>query len=468
VEGGRARSHEGTGIGLALVKELVRLHGGTIDLQSELGRGTTVTVSVPLGSAHLPAQAIETTPTPAAASWRGGVFADEAARWLPAADKKNADRTGRAPGATVVGPRPGSARPARVLVADDNGDLRHYIEALLSPHYDVEVVVDGLRALEAARARPPDLVISDVMMPNLDGHGLLRELRADERTRDLPVILLSARAGEDEAIEGLHGGADDYLAKPFSARELVARVRTHIELGRMRQQWTRELARANQELEAFSYSVSHDLRAPLRAIDGFSKLLLSDHGARLDDQGKHYLDRVRAATQRMSMLIDDLLNLSRINRSPVRDETLDLSSLAESILEELRKRDPGRQVFAQVERGLHARGDRRLLAIALENLLSNAWKFTGKTGDAQIHVGKHVEPDSDAFFVRDNGAGFDMSYAERLFSPFQRLHKASDFEGTGIGLAIVQRVVTRHGGRVWAKAAPDEGATFYFTLGAAP
>jgi light-regulated signal transduction histidine kinase (bacteriophytochrome) len=343
--------------------------------------------------------------------------------------------------------------------------MRDYVRRLLIEHYDVTAVSDGALALAAARDQLPDLVLSDVMMPGLDGFGLVRELRTDERTRTIPVILLSARAGEEAALEGLDAGADDYLVKPFSARELSARVRTHLLLARSRRQWAEELAQANKELEAFSYTVSHDLRAPLRAIDGFSAALLESQAARLDDKGRSYLGRVRAATARMSTLIDDILSLSRITRSPCQRMPVSLTETARGILDELHRRDPGRGVVVEVETGLSAQADARLLHVALDNLLGNAWKFTGTRSDARIQFGKTIQDGQTAFFVRDNGAGFDMAYADKLFQPFQRLHPESEFEGTGIGLATVHRVVSRHGGRIWAESAVGAGATFFFTLG---
>ena len=227
---------------------------------------------------------------------------------------------------------------------------------------------------------------------------------------------------------------------------------------------TAQLEAANKELEAFSYSVSHDLRAPLRGIDGFSQALLEDYGDKLDEQGLDYLRRVRAATQRMSRLIDDLLNLSRITRGELRREAVDLSGLAGSVAEQLRQAEPERLVEFRFAEGVTAQGDPRLLRIALENLLGNAWKFTARTADAVIEFGATREGVEDVYFVRDNGAGFDMAYAGKLFGAFQRLHDVREFEGTGIGLATVQRIVRRHGGRVWAEGEPGRGATFYFTL----
>jgi len=352
-------------------------------------------------------------------------------------------------------------------VVDDNADLRDYIVNLLSAHYEVEVAIDGLAALDAARLHKPTLVLSDVMMPGLDGFGLLKALRADPTLRDIPVILLSARAGEESTIEGLEAGADDYLVKPFAARELLARVRTHVELAHQREAVARakDVAEAaNRELESFSYSVAHDLRAPLRSIDGFSQALLEDYADKLDADGKTHLRYVRESAQQMAQLIDDLLALSRVSRGDLRRERTDLATIARIVLARLQKREPERTIALDVPTEVAAVGDARLLGIVLENLLGNAWKFTSKQSAARIELGHRSEVGRSVYFVRDNGAGFDMTYGEKLFGVFQRLHSANEFEGTGIGLATVQRIVRRHGGRVWAEGEVGRGATFYFTL----
>lgn len=228
---------------------------------------------------------------------------------------------------------------------------------------------------------------------------------------------------------------------------------------------TAELAAANKELESFSYSVSHDLRSPLRSIDGFSQALLEDYNDKLDAQAQNYLHRVRAASQRMAQLIDDMLNLSRVSRGEMRREEIDLSRMARDITEQLQRAQPERIVEVKIEDGIEARGDGSLLRIALENLLGNAWKFTSKQPSSRIEFGAQAgDAGEDVFFVRDNGAGFDMAYADKLFGAFQRLHPADEFEGTGVGLATVQRIIRRHGGRIWAESQPGRGATFYFTL----
>jgi len=225
-----------------------------------------------------------------------------------------------------------------------------------------------------------------------------------------------------------------------------------------------ELARANAELEQFSHSVSHDLRAPLRSIDGFSQILLEDYREELDDEGRDYLERVRAASRRMGHLIDDLLNLSRVSRGPLRRETVDLSALVGDVAEELHRSQPEREVEFVVAEGVKASGDARLLRVALQNLLGNAWKFTSREARAKIEFGSFVQGGETVYYVRDDGAGFDMAYAERLFGAFQRLHNDDEFEGTGIGLATVQRVIHRHGGRIRAEGEEGKGAAFYFTL----
>ena len=225
-----------------------------------------------------------------------------------------------------------------------------------------------------------------------------------------------------------------------------------------------QLLSSNSELEAFCYSVSHDLRAPLRSIDGFSQALLDDYADRLDDTGKQYLQRVRAGAQRMAALIDDLLTLSRITRAELERQSIDLSEMASSVANDLSRQDPARDVVFVIAPGLEARADAQLMRTVLENLLGNAWKFTSGRSHARIEFGRTQANGASAFFVRDNGAGFDPAYAGRLFGAFQRLHAAAEFPGTGVGLASVQRVIYRHGGRVWAKGAVNQGATFFFTL----
>jgi light-regulated signal transduction histidine kinase (bacteriophytochrome) len=286
----------------------------------------------------------------------------------------------------------------------------------------------------------------------------------------------TTRQWQDTEIEFVNLIAS-HLGVALEHAELLAKLQGEIvdrqqaeqraqELNQGLQQAVSELKSVNKELETFSYSVSHDLRAPLRSIDGFSQALLEDCVEQLDETGHDYLRRIRLATQKMGQLIDDLLTLSRVIRSDMRRESVDLSRLASQICTDLQRLDPERQVECIIAPGLVDRGDTRLLQVAIENLLNNAWKFTAKKPHAQIEFGlMPSEPNiPPTYFVRDDGVGFDMAYTSKLFSPFQRLHSVNEFLGNGIGLATVQRIVHRHGGQVWTEGSIDRGATFYFTL----
>jgi light-regulated signal transduction histidine kinase (bacteriophytochrome) len=224
------------------------------------------------------------------------------------------------------------------------------------------------------------------------------------------------------------------------------------------------LEASNNELESFSYSVSHDLRAPLRSIDGFSHIILEDYGSQLPPEGREHLERVRAAAQRMAQLIDDLLGLSRVTRSELQPKLINLSVMAENIIAMLRESQPDRQADVSITPDLMVNADPNLINIALENLLSNAWKFTGKNEKTVIEFGQQSKTKERTFYVRDNGAGFDMEYVNKLFGVFQRLHSFSQYPGTGVGLATVKRIIKIHGGRIWAEGEEGKGATFYFTL----
>jgi signal transduction histidine kinase len=288
-------------------------------------------------------------------------------------------------------------------------------------------------------------------------------LRSRERTVGV-VSLMRSASGAAYTIDDQRFAQDvaDRAGLAIDNAELVATLERRVAAR------TAALEAANQELEAFSYSVSHDLRAPLRTIDGFSQLLLSEHAGQLDAEGQHFLERIRTATQRMAMLIDDLLYLARITRVQLRWAPIDLSAIAGQIVAELRRRDSDRATPVHIAPGLTTEGDARLVTVALENLLGNAWKFTAKHAAAEIWLGAEQRDGQEVFTVRDTGAGFDMKYADKLFLPFHRLHSAEQFEGVGVGLATVHRVIVHHGGRIWAESSVDGGAAFFFYLGEPP
>jgi DNA-binding response OmpR family regulator len=388
--------------------------------------------------------------------------------------------------------------PKRVMAVDDSVTyLQELATILRGEGYDVVLAHSGEEAVDMLAVQSVDCILMDVIMPGWGGHETCRRIKASPIARDTPLILLTAFEGPGAMVEGLAGGADDFIAKSMDFDVLRARVRAQIrrkqvedEHRRIREELLRselaateeraarqvaetraslveELERKNEELETFSYSVSHDLRAPLRAIDGFSRALLEDCADKLDATSLDYLQQVLNATSRMGALIDDLLKLSRVGRAEIKRTRVDVSALAQEVADDLRRRDPQRTADVVIAPGLTADADPGLLKIVLENLMGNAWKFTSKVAAARLEVGRRPADGGEAFFVRDNGAGFDAQYAEKLFRPFQRLHGENEFPGTGIGLATVHRIVDRHGGRAWAEGAKGEGATMSFALPAA-
>ncbi|MEJ2509561.1 MAG: PAS domain S-box protein [Gammaproteobacteria bacterium] len=421
-------------------------------------------------------------------------------------------------------------RPVTVEVSFDVAGATHFYESVISPvtgpSGDVELVVvnswditerkqreNELRASEdrfrgLLEAAPDGIVLVDaegrITLANdqieaLFGHPresivgqsvevlIPSRFRADhldhrEAYRSHPTI---RRMGSGMELFGLHADGHEFPVEvslsPLDSRgqgftiaavrDISERKRADEEIRSLNDSLNRrvaELTAVNEELESFSYSVSHDLRAPLRSIDGFSQALLEDYADVLDETGENYLQRLRAASQRMGALIDDLLKLSRITRSEAHVEDVDLAAIAQEVVTDLRAEERRRDVTVHIEQPLPARGDRALLRVVLQNLIGNAWKFSSHRTEPVIRMGRRATEKGTCFYVEDNGAGFDMKYLDRLFGPFQRLHRMDEFDGNGIGLATVQRVIRRHGGQIWATGEEDRGACFCFTLPGSP
>lgn len=373
-----------------------------------------------------------------------------------------------------------------LLYVEDEPEIRKLLCGVLTrkfPNLDLHVAENGMAGLELFRERRPDIILTDIRMPVMDGIQMSRQIRAEDPTAS--IIVISACSETDYLLEAIRMGISRYVLKPVNHKMLfeavddcVARIsherqakaqnelirRLNSELEQRVADRTAELEASNRELETFCYSVAHDLSTPLRGIHGFSTILLEEYASKLDDEAKGYLVRIGGAAARMGKLINDLLELSRVTRRELHRETIDLSRLAHGIARELRQRDPGRQGEFIIAEQLQDEGDPILIRLALENLLGNAWKYTACVSRPCIEFGSCVINGQRVYYVRDNGIGFDMAYAHKLFLPFQRLHGIDEYEGTGVGLASVQRIISRHGGKIWAEGEVGNGATFYFTV----
>jgi two-component system sensor histidine kinase/response regulator len=402
-------------------------------------------------------------------------------------------------------PLPELVDTVKILLVDDQPENLLSAEAVLEGlGQEIVKAESGREALRHLLDQDFAVIVLDIMMPEMDGFETAALIRQRERSRHTPIIFLTALGrGEEHIRTGYDLGAVDYIMKPFVAEILRTKVSVFVELNRtaalLRQQsellerrndelqhaiersWraeeeikalnqhleqqVTELAEVNHELEAFSFTASHDLRGPLSRIAGFSKALLEFHAEQLDETGRRYLDRIEHSAARMCVLIEDLLRFSRITRVEMSEGKVDLTEIVRGLAAELAAQDSGRDVEFVIADGVEGWGDAALLRTALLNMMENAWKYTRKRAAARIEFGSLESVQGPAYYLRDNGAGFDMAEADRLFNPFQRLHKESDFEGTGIGLATVDRIIRRHGGQVWAQGEVGQGATFFFTLG---
>ena len=456
IEGAQGRGHEGSGIGLALVHELVKAHGGSIHVASELGHGTTFTITIPKGYAHLPPDRLREKGS--AVPSRARAYVDEALSWLPVEERLTA---------------PVAERNApRVLVADDNADLREYVRRLLAEQYEVEAVADGEAALQAARRQKPDIVVSDVMMPGMDGLALLQALRADPALATVPVVLLSARAGEEATLEGLQRGADDYLAKPFSARELLVRVGALLHAAAARREAEEKLREADRAKDEFLATLAHELRNPLAPLHaglelmkraGADEHMRTEAGAVMERQMAH-----------MVRLIDDLLDVSRIThgRLELKLTRVDLGQAARQAVESTHAtiEAAGHTLsFHYPATPLTVQADLTRLVQVISNLLNNAARYTPAGGRIELALARE---DSNAVIrVRDTGIGIAANMLNRIFDMFERGERGKDLPagGLGIGLSLAKRLAELHGGTIEARSpGHDQGSEFIVRLPLAP
>lgn len=471
--GTQGRSHEGTGIGLSLVHELVKLHGGSVSVASGLGKGTTFTVRIPPGPSHLPPERIAHSSAqarPAAAA----PYVEEALRWSAPLAPGLADAA--APAEEV----PEEIAAAPILLVDDNADLRAYVGGILRRTFrDVRAAADGQAALEAARRDPPELILSDVMMPRLDGFGLVRELRRDDRLRAIPVILLSARAGAEAATEGLSSGADDYLVKPFSARELLARVRTQLSMVRMRREAVRqevqagELREAIQSRDQFLTLAAHELRTPVTALGLRTSLLLRSlkrlpADAEVAGRARRDADKVRHQADRLVRLVELLLDVASLlgGELRMRPEELDVVAVVERVVRDFEEQAAmaGTSIALRAQPAC-ARADAERLTQVLASLISNAIKFgAGKP----IEVSVEDRGDVARIAVADQGIGIAAEDQARLFGRFQRAVSERNYGGLGLGLWMSRQLVEAMGGAIRLDSRPGSGATFLVDLPGAP
>jgi len=402
-------------------------------------------------------------------------------------------RSAKTPAA--LGQTSGLLGPKRILAVDDSPTYLHQLsDELREEGYEVIQARSGEEALELLAVQAVDCILLDLLMPGMSGQETCRQIKSRPERRDIPLIMLTALDERDAMLEGIRLGADDYITKSgdfevlrarlgaqlrrkqfedenrrireeLLRKELVeAEARVSKQLAETRAELLAELEKKNKELEAFSYSVSHDLRAPLRAIDGFCQVLEEESAPRLDDEGKRHLRVVRENARRMGELIDDLLAFSRMGRQAMQPTRIDMEKLATDVFEALRSESPGRAIRFQVEKLPPAQADLPMMRQVLINLLSNSIKYTAPRATAEIAMKAKETAEETVYSIRDNGVGFDMQYSHKLFGVFQRLHSNDEFAGTGVGLAIVHRIIERHGGRVWAEGKPDRGAVFYFAL----
>lgn len=492
VRGTQARTHEGSGIGLALVHELVQLQGGTIEVSSTLGEGTCFTIALPFGTAHLPQERTHAPRTQTSTAIDAASYVEEAERWLPEdldppqPSLERGENSVKVP--LIEGDLGGSPEleadalsSAHVLLVDDNADMREYLTHILGKYVQVEAVADGVTALAVAQERTPDLILSDVMMPGLNGFELLQALRTDSRTREVPVILLSARAGEEAIVEGLEAGADDYLIKPFSAQELISRVTAHLQMAQLRGAALQQERTINRQKDEFISVVSHELNTPLVSILGWTRMLRSSlpNPVILNKA----LDTIERNATLQGKLIQDLLDLSRITAGKFRlnPQPIELKPVIETAIATVTQTAANKEINLMWQQNateplvVMADGDRLQQVIC--NLLTNAIKFTPEPGNIRIELSAQREsvntprsphPPIHSYAeirVIDSGIGIAADFLPHVFDRFRQAEGANAAKGLGLGLAIAHHIVELHKGTISAESAgAGQGATFTVRL----
>ncbi|HEY9763633.1 MAG TPA: ATP-binding protein [Trichocoleus sp.] len=475
VQGTQARTHEGSGIGLALANELVRLQGGTIEVSSTVGEGTCFTIALPFGTDHLPSNLLQNEGAPrsgtvpdrspirtlSSTAMSTAAYVEEAKRWLP----EGGNREELTPTPYSL---PSTPLSARVLIVDDNADMREYLTRILNEHVQVEAVADGAMALAAAQEQVPDLILSDVMMPGLDGFELLEALRADPRTREVPIILLSARAGEEAIVEGLEAGADDYLIKPFSAQELVSRIIAHLQMAQLRGEALQEARSTLRSRDESISIVSHELNTPLVSILGWTRLLRSSPPNPV--MLSKALDTIERNATLQAKLVQDLLDVSRISAGKLRlnPQPIELQPVIETAIATVTQTAANKDIHLTLQKNVTepvvVMGDGDRLSQVLINLLTNAIKFTPESGSVKVELSvMNNDCSADASYaeirVIDTGIGIAADFLPHVFERFRQAEGAYSAKGLGLGLAIAYHLVTLHNGTIQAESAGEKQGT---------
>jgi two-component system, sensor histidine kinase and response regulator len=361
----------------------------------------------------------------------------------------------------------------KILIIEDNISLNEeLIDWFTFEGFEARSADNGFDGIEMACRLIPDIILCDIMMPDMNGTEVLEDLRNNVSTRLIPFIFMTALSGRHNIRTGMDLGADDYITKPFTRVELIKTVTTRLKKSEnireltdtKAQERTAKLNFTNRELEAFNYSVSHDLHAPLRALNGYANMLTEDYADLLDSEGKRMLKAIIEQSKKMGDLIDDLLTFSRISTNEIKISAIDMHDLAYDVFNDLAADQDKAKIDFRISEMENTYGDTPMIKQVWVNLISNAIKYTSKITIPVIEIGSTNTETETVFYIKDNGAGFDMEYYDKLFSVFKRLHSARQFEGNGVGLAIVQRIIQRHQGRVWAESEINKGATFYFAL----